>query len=250
MPTVITDLSDAEALLALAPEDLAPIALRTVIEGAKERLPIHFSALTYRIYERERHVFEARFPVERSRDVEAKLAEAWHILCADRLLIPEPGPNGRNGHMVLTERGKELLANEKEFRGFTGVAALPKGMLHPLIAESVWKALARGDLENAVLEAFRTVEIAVREVGGFAVKDVGVDLMRMAFNSKSGPLTDMSLPDAEREALAHLFAGSIGYYKNPQSHRDARIGSQRRAQEIVLLASHLLHIVDARRRPG
>lgn len=250
MPTVVTDLSDADALLALAPEDLAPIALWTVVEGRKRGLPLHSSALTYRIYEAERHVFEARFPAQRRREVETKLAEAWHILSAERLLIPEPGTNGQNGHMVLTERGQQMLANEKEFRGFTGLNSLPKGMLHPAIAEPVWKALARGDLENAVFEAFRTVEIAVREVGGFAAEDVGVALMRRAFDPKGGPLTDKSLPDPEREALAHLFAGSIGFYKNPQSHRDAKIGSQRRAQEIVLLATHLLYIVDRRRPTG
>ncbi|MGB7540683.1 MAG: TIGR02391 family protein, partial [Burkholderiales bacterium] len=61
-----------------------------------------------------------------------------------------------------------------------------------------------------------------------------------------GPLTDRALPFPEREALAHLFAGAIGYYKNPQSHRAARIDSQSRAQEIVLIASHLLYVVDER----
>ncbi len=71
--------------------------------------------------------------------------------------------------------------------------------------------------------------------------------MRKALDWKNGPLSDSTLPEAEREALAHLFAGAIGYYKNPQSHRVAKIAGQRRAQEIVLLASHLLYIVDTRR---
>lgn len=78
--TVITDLADANALLALSAEDLAPIALRTLVEGQKESLPLHISALTYRIFESHRHIYEARFPAQRRNAVEALIAEAWEVL--------------------------------------------------------------------------------------------------------------------------------------------------------------------------
>jgi hypothetical protein len=55
------------------------------------------------------------------------------------------------------------------------------------------------------------------------VSDIGVALMRKAFDKSTGPLTDMSNPEAEREALAHLFAGAIGSYKNPHSHRTVNL---------------------------
>src|SRR6516225_2765395 len=77
-------------------------------------------------------------------------------------------------------------------------------------------------------------------------RDIGADLMRAAFHPDNGPLTDTSLPKSERESLAHLFAGAIGSYKNPSSHRTVAITDIRDAQEQVLLASHLLGIVDAR----
>ena len=81
---------------------------------------------------------------------------------------------------------------------------------------------------------------------------VGVDLMRQAFRAVNrpnqtaqtpGPLTDTNLPVAEQEGMAHLFAGAIGLYKNPQSHRYVPT-SAAEAAEVVLFASHLLRIVD------
>jgi hypothetical protein len=55
---------------------------------------------------------------------------------------------------------------------------------------------------------------------GTSTGNIGVKLMRDAFNKDKGPLTDLAQPEAEPEALAHLFAGAIGSYKNPHSYRD------------------------------
>ena len=95
------------------------------------------------------------------------------------------------------------------------------------------------------IQAFKEVEVSVRETGGFASEDIGVKLMRKAFATNDGPLSDTSTPEAEQEALAHLFAGAIGSYKNPHSHRSVEIDSEE-AVEMVILASHLLNIVDSR----
>ena len=100
-------------------------------------------------------------------------------------------------------------------------------------------------LKRKLLLQIKEVEVKVREVGKFDPSDVGIQLMRKAFHPESGPLTDKTAPEAEREALSHLFTGAIGAYKNPSSHRMVTIDAPK-AVELIVLASHLLNIVDER----
>jgi uncharacterized protein (TIGR02391 family) len=148
--------------------------------------------------------------------------------------------------MFLSRRARAILANDS-FKTYARSVAFPKAMLHTSIVEDVWLDIVRGDLETAVFKSFRAVEVAVREAGNFTDTDIGTPLMRKAFDKATGPLSDMQQPEAEREALAHLFAGAIGSYKNPHSHRTVSINDATEAQEMVILASHLLRIVDSRR---
>jgi len=155
--------------------------------------------------------------------------------------------NGSHGWMIFTRQG-EQISDAQDLRRLQEAAEFPKSLIHPSIVQKVSRALMRGELDEAVFAAFKAVEEAVRAAGGFGASDIGVPLMRKAFDKNTGPLSEPSHPEAERDALAHLFAGAIGSYKNPHSHRTVNLTDIRKAQEQVVLASHLLRIIDARRK--
>ncbi|PKN69062.1 MAG: TIGR02391 family protein [Deltaproteobacteria bacterium HGW-Deltaproteobacteria-12] len=228
-------------LIGLAPEELAFNLLQVAVTNLQNG-KVHRDV----VISIEPPLGQER-PYNRQKEsqVEIALIEALQWLEINAILLPEPGINGKNGFRILGRRGNEMV-NRDRFDTFQRAAAFPKTLLHPSIADRVWISLARGELADAVFIAFRTVEEAVRAAGAFENTDIGVDLMRKAFQADNGPLTDNKQPKPEREALAHLFAGAIGSYKNPHSHRTVTITDHTEAQEMVMLASHLLRIVDSR----
>ena len=68
--------------------------------------------------------------------------------------------------------------------------------------------------------------------------------MRQAFNPNDGPLIDPSHEGGERQARSDLFAGALGSFKNPTSHRTVTYQDPVEASEVVLLADLLMRILD------
>ena len=236
MTTLLDLLPDAEAVLSLEPVELAGIGLELIClaePGHPSRL--HPGSFTSRDA-------LGKFPEEKHAQIQFAMAEAWNWLVHEGLIAPSPGDT--SGWHFVTRRGK-LLRNRASVDTYRNGVTLSKGSLHPQILQCCWPAFLRGEYDTAVFQAFRELEISIRESGHFKAEDYGVDLARRAFHVSSEPLTDLSKPVAEREALASLMAGALGSYKNPHSHRKVQLSADE-ASETITLASHLLKIIESR----
>lgn len=243
MRELITAIPDVDALLALEPEELGAKML-FLLKNRKERMFYPSNLVTEMWLDRHGH---PEYPRTRMAEVSLATTEAFAWLEAQGLVVPAPDDNGRNGWKVLSRRAQKFQ-DETEFANYAAVRLLDKGALHPRLRERAWSAFMRGEYDVAVFQAMKGVEVAVREAAGLTDADIGVPLMRTAFDVKNGPLTDKGAEAGERQARSDLFAGAIGCYKNPNSHRDVDFHDPVEAAEIVMLANHLLAIVDARVR--
>jgi len=149
------------------------------------------------------------------------------------------------GHIyhVASRLGLAVDTDEK-FRNFVLASTISAESLHETIRDTCWPLYVRGEFDTAVFAAFKRVEVCVRDAAGLATDQIGTTLMRAAFHKETGQLSDTQAQDAEKDAMAHLFAGAIGLFKNPNSHRDVGLDDPVGAAEVLMFASHLLRIVE------
>ena len=235
--SIYSIISDPEVLLALEPEELAGIVLEYLNSLSESE-----SGQLNRSNFSQPHTVQ-EYPPDYQEKISQALMEAWVWLERESLIAPRPGYS--EGDFVFITRRGSLLKMAVDLETYRKSDMLPRHLLDPRIAHKVWSAFIRGEYDTAVFQAFKEVEVAVRNAGNFSLTDLGVPLMRKAFGT-NGPLTDSSLPEGEQESLSHLFAGAIGSYKNPTSHRNVTISDPTEAVEMIVLANHLFRIVESR----
>jgi uncharacterized protein (TIGR02391 family) len=175
------------------------------------------------------------------------VAEAWAWLEGQALVVPTPGDNGARGWRVLSRRAHEF-EDSGVVQRLAGTRLLNKDALHPTIAAKAWLHFIRGDYEVAVSQAMKQVEIALREATGLGGDLPAVQLARRVFHDDNGMLTDPAAEISERQAMAHLFAGTLGVLKNPHSHRNVDVEDAADAASLIMFASYLVKIIEARHR--
>jgi len=239
MQPLNTLIKDPQTLLELQPEELGMVILRSINSGQRPGEHVLPEQVIGPLYE----LPTPRFSPSTRPSIELAVREAWQWLEAQILLTWPDNTNGRNGWRVPSRRGREIVSEEAAVQ-YLRAAELPRDTLHPALRQVVWTPFLSRNFDLAIFAALKAVEVAVRDAAGLPNSYFGVPLMGVAFHVDKGPLTDLAAEPAEREALRSLFAGAIGRYKNPHSHRAVGLADANEAREIIMLASHLLRIVD------
>lgn len=177
----------------------------------------------------------------RKKDVVDRLAEAWAWLNARAFVSWRPDQDTADSRRVTDEGNRAL---ELGLTRLHAAQRLEVDLLPDLVKAR--RQFLQGDYEEAVFASFRAVEERVREQAKMTASDLGVKLMRQAFRSDGGPLADRAAEAGEQEAASSLFAGAIGTFKNPSSHRTVNYDDPSLAAEAVLLADLLLRLLDRR----
>jgi uncharacterized protein (TIGR02391 family) len=175
-----------------------------------------------------------------SKALVGRLSDAYGWLVAHGCV----GPTDSSGSWErVTRQGAALAANPNALLQLQADELLSPS-LSPELLVSAKPAFVRGDYETAAFAAMKAVEVRVRELSGLPDGMVGVKLMRSAFGKDGGPLTDMSAEGGEQVATMELFAGAIGAFKNPASHRIVHFDDPLEAAEVVQLADLLLRMLN------
>jgi Protein of unknown function (Hypoth_ymh) len=224
--TLISIFPNPNDLLALEPEELGGVILE-IAPGVIQNGMFNLHSLTAPLFSPVGN----SYPLGTHRPVVLALAEALSWLVSEGLLVLDPDQPAQ--WYRLTRRAM-ALRTRTDVEAYRKGRILPTDLLQPALPEKVRPQFLRADHDVAVFQAFKEVEVAVRNAAnqkgaGYPDDLVGIALMRKAFHPDNGPLTDTSLVVAEREADMHLFSGAIGHAKNPTTGRAVRASGGRKA---------------------
>lgn len=220
-----------ETVLELEPEELAPFVLKHLKQMGK------INRYNYTLGTSPEMVTYAGQYLE---VFKKRLMESWIWLEREMFVVPQPGETG--DWMFITRRGERIL-QEENFTAYAKESLLDIKTLDPILVRKVKPLFLRGDYDTAIFQAFKEVEVRVRKAGGYDGEEIGVSLMRVAFHPQTGKLTNKESMGGEKQAMMDLFAGAIGLFKNPVSHRNVVLVSPEETADIIRFANCLLRII-------
>jgi uncharacterized protein (TIGR02391 family) len=226
-----------ETVLEMEPQELAPIILKHLSQSGSQINRYNFT-------NGNSPDFIEWAGSSREAAME-RLMVGWMWLEKELFVAPKPGL--QDDWAFITPRGKKILGSQ-DFETYKQLSLLPSEGLDPILVQKAKQSFIRGDYETAIFQAFKEVEVRVKEKAGYGAERsdeyMGVKLMRKAFSPAGGPLTDSTASGGEKTARMELFAGAIGSYKNPSSHRYVNFNDPGEAADIIHLANQLLRTLE------
>ena len=117
--------------------------------------------------------------------------------------------------------------------------------LQPYLVRKVYNDYKVGDFDGAIFKACKHLEETVRAKARLPASIIGVALMDTAFKKKNGLLRyPYVLDEGEQEGLHHMMRGTIGFLKNPSSHRTVVWEDPNDVMYVITTISFLLDIVN------
>ena len=116
--------------------------------------------------------------------------------------------------------------------------------LHPDILSRCWDLYATQKYDDAILNATKVLEVAVRMKAHLPEDIVGAALINRAFKPDK-PMLRYSKIEAEQEGMMSLLRGMIQVFKNPHSHRFVGVQSKTECLSVMLMCSNLLNVIDS-----
>jgi uncharacterized protein (TIGR02391 family) len=208
-----------DQILEMEPEELGPFVVRYMCAQG---------AMTNRFN------FAQSLP---SGEISDRFMEAWSWLEREGFIAHRAQDHSGLDYFI-TRKGRKVAADE-DFEAYHKANLFPSD-LDPALMRTVKPLFLRGDYDTAVFRAFKEVEVRVRQKSGLK-REFGRELMNKAFG-ESGPLMRENKED--RKAARELFAGAIGFCKNPSSHHEIQFENPREVVDMICFANQLLRIVD------
>lgn len=150
-------LPEADQILLLEPSALGQIMLQHIKSSTRPNEPLHRGNY---FLDCLRHPY----PSDLEKKIGSVLAEGWAWLEQQGLIAKAHVGDG--SHYIVTRKGAEIQSDQ-DFLDFQMSSLLPAELLHHVIASKVWATFIRGDYDTAVFQAFKEVEVAVRDACGW-----------------------------------------------------------------------------------
>jgi uncharacterized protein (TIGR02391 family) len=115
--------------------------------------------------------------------------------------------------------------------------------IHPEIYAKCWHLYTARKYDDAILNATKVLEVAIRTKARLSNDIVGAALVNRAFKPDK-PILCYSNIEAEQEGMMSLLRGIIQVFKNPQSHRFVGVQSKSDCLSVLLMCSNLLFVIE------